>query len=191
MKTSIATALGSTLPTFFFAVQSLFLMPVACADNQVNPGPPAPGTTVISPDKFSYPMKMGYSAAQKYPEVMKKLFCYCGCDKTDKHTSLLDCYLTTHGAYCEICLEEAIRAKDLSDKKADIKTVQKEIDKGFAKLYPLKDPSPALLLYRENLKKSGIVPTLSKLGSEKNKTTKTTKTPGECCGDHTEKKKKK
>lgn len=138
---------------------------------------------VLSPDQFDYPMKLGYSAAQKYPDVIKKLFCYCGCDKTDKHESLMDCYVSTHGAYCQICLEEAIKAQDMRDKKASIRQIQDEVDKSFAKLYPLPSPTPALIKYRDELKKAGLEPSQLNTAAPKNAKV------GACCGDHSKKKK--
>lgn len=139
---------------------------------------------VLSPDRFPYPMRMGYESAQKHPEVIKKLFCYCGCDKAENHESLMDCYVSNHGAYCEICLEEAIKADDMCGKKRSVREIQKEVDAAFAKLYPLQKPTAALLKYREELKKEGIaVVPLSK------KENKSTSSQGKCCGDHGKSKK--
>src|SRR5207248_537231 len=105
---------------------------------------------VLAPEKFSYPMRMGYAAAQQQPELMSKLFCYCGCDHQDHHTSLLDCYLSTHGAYCAICLEEAITAKQQKLAGASLLSIQKQVDDRFAKYYPYaKTPTPQLVKYRE------------------------------------------
>jgi hypothetical protein len=101
-------------------------------------------------------MKMGYQAAQQYPDVLDKLFCYCGCDVTDKHNSLLDCYLTSHGAYCAICLEEAIEARQMKNGGSSIAQIQQRIDDRFIKQYPMKQPSMLLIKYRESLKTAGV-----------------------------------
>lgn len=107
---------------------------------------------VLAADKFTYPMKLGYDAAQKHPDVINHLFCYCGCDLTDAHSTLMDCYTSNHGAYCEICLEEAIQAREMRDKHASLSSIQKGIDGHFARLYPYENPSPALQKYRQSLK---------------------------------------
>jgi hypothetical protein len=139
---------------------------------------------VLDPNLFEYPMKMGYESAKKHPEVVSKLFCYCGCDKADNHKSLMDCYTSDHGAYCQICLEEAIKADEMVGKKIPIREIQQKIDGDFAKLYPLAQPTPTLLKYREDLKKEGLV-----LGSLNKTGKKTSGSQGSCCGDHSNKKK--
>ncbi|MBX9567494.1 MAG: PCYCGC domain-containing protein [Candidatus Obscuribacterales bacterium] len=158
----------------------LFLQPVtASSDSDKTANVQKP---VLSPDKFPYPMKMGYESAQKHPEVIRKLFCYCGCDKAENHESLMDCYVSTHGAYCEICLEEAIKADELCSKKRTIREIQKEVDAAFAKLYPLTKPTAALLKYREELKKEGLA--LGPLPKQGAKSSSSTSSQGKCCGDH-------
>ncbi len=134
---------------------------------------------VLSPDKFSMPGKLGYAAAKQYPEIMEHLFCYCGCDITDKHTSLMDCYVSTHGAYCTICMEEAILAKEMKDKHSDLPAIQAKVDKKFGKLYPYGNATPALLDYRKQLVKLGIVPTEAADGAAKRIIVK----PSCCAGD--------
>jgi hypothetical protein len=131
---------------------SLIVLPTLAADN------PQPKPRVaLDASRFSYPMKQGYEAAQKYPELLSKLFCYCGCDRSHAHQSLFDCYVTTHGAYCGICMEEAIEARLLKDKGESLQSIQKQIDDHFAKYYPgPADPSPTLKKYRESLKNAGL-----------------------------------
>lgn len=159
---------------------ALLVLPAAFASAETD----KKGKEVLSPDRFEYPMKMGYSAAQKHPDVIKKLFCYCGCDKAENHQSLMDCYVSTHGAYCEICLEEAIKADEMCGKKCTVREIQKQVDNDFSKLYPLPAPTPALLKYRDELKKEGLPLTdLSKKGI------KPAGTPGKCCSDHSNSKK--
>ena len=162
----------------------LFLPPAnASAENAKESTSKPAAKTVLSPDRFAYPMKMGYESAQKHPEVIKKLFCYCGCDKAENHESLMDCYVSTHGAYCEICLEEAIKADEMCTKKKGIREIQKAVDDSFAKLYPLQKPTAALLKYREELKKEGIaLGSLPKTSPKKD--AKPTSSQGKCCGDH-------
>lgn len=152
-KLLIVSALSGA--TLWFAPVTVWSAPA------VTPAKQAP---VLSPDSFKHPMKLGYSAAQKYPDVLAKLFCYCGCDLQDDHTSLLQCYQSSHGAYCAICLEEAIEAKQLKESGAPLRKIQEQIDNHFAKNYPFPNkPSPILVQYRDSLKASGIkITTLAK-----------------------------
>ena len=42
--------------------------------------------------------RLAYMAAHKYPQLMDKIFCYCGCDQApNNHKSLLSCYTDRHG----------------------------------------------------------------------------------------------
>jgi len=61
-----------------------------------------PGTetrTVLDPSQFSGQTRMAYAAAEKYPEFMNEVFCYCFCDEEPfNHHTLLSCFVTQHGA---------------------------------------------------------------------------------------------
>lgn len=103
---------------------------------------------VLSPEKFKLPVKLGYQAAQKAPAIMKQIFCYCGCDRTDSHTCLLDCFTSVHGAYCAICQEEAIEASGCHAKGMPIAKIQNQIERHYAKRYPFASPSAKLSKYR-------------------------------------------
>jgi Protein of unknown function with PCYCGC motif len=136
-------------------------------------------TKVLSPEKFVGKVALGYKAAQTIPEVCSKLFCYCGCDLTDSHTSLLDCFTCMHGMDCNICLDEAIVALHLKEQGKSLTEIQNTIDDGFALQYPWDKPSPALIKYRETYKIPGNQSTKSGIiSAEANKKSH----PGKCCG---------
>ena len=41
--------------------------------------------------------QLSYMAAQKYPELMDKIHCYCNCDRPPfNHKSLLSCFTDNH-----------------------------------------------------------------------------------------------
>jgi hypothetical protein len=55
--------------------------------------------TVLDPAQFSGQTRMAYAAAEKYPEFMNEVFCYCFCDEEPfNHHTLLSCFATEHGA---------------------------------------------------------------------------------------------
>ncbi len=55
---------------------------------------------VLDPYRFSDPrVQFTYAAAQRHPQVLDKLYCYCHCSRDPlNHKSLLSCYATTHGS---------------------------------------------------------------------------------------------
>ena len=56
-----------------------------------------PLLTVLDPKQFSDPVvSKAYSYAQQHPEIFAQQPCYCMCDNSEGHTSLLNCYSTTH-----------------------------------------------------------------------------------------------
>jgi hypothetical protein len=107
---------------------------------------------VLDPDvnRFNARAKLGYIAAKKIPDVCAKLFCYCGCDLTDDHKSLLDCFTSSHGADCPICVDEAIWAYKMVHDDKPLAEIQKSIDLKYVPQYNeiFNEPSEALLAYR-------------------------------------------
>lgn len=77
-----------------------------------------------------------YAIAKKNPTVLKSLFCYCGCDLTDGHKSLLDCFLDEHGATCQECIDEAFLADKLFKNGKSLAYIQKIVDEQFTTRYP-------------------------------------------------------
>lgn len=103
---------------------------------------------VIPPEQFFGPPAMGYAAAKSCPHTCHNLFCYCGCDITDSHKSLLDCFTGYHGVDCHICQEEAMLALRMTRNDEPIGNIQKAIDQQYSNMYPFKQDSPALKHYK-------------------------------------------
>ncbi len=135
---------------------------VNASDKPSVPGEPP----VLDPNKFFGHAKSGYAAAQLCPEICAKLFCYCGCDMTDDHDSLLDCFTSDHGVDCHICQEEALIALKMKREGKSMKQIQQAIDIMFEKEYPFDEPTAVIQKYRKNrLWQPGTVKTLDKPGS--------------------------
>ncbi len=117
----------------------------AAVQTEVHGAAPAP---VLDPEKFFGNAKAGYMAAKEAPDVCLKLFCYCGCDLTDEHNSLLDCFTSDHGVDCHICQEEALIGLKMKRQGKSIAEIQKAVDIMFYKQYPFDEVSPALKKYR-------------------------------------------
>lgn len=152
--------------------------------------PPA----VLDPNKFFGNARAGYMAAQEAPDVCAQLFCYCGCDLTDEHKTLLDCFTSDHGVDCHICQEEALVGLKMKRQGKSMTEIQKAVDIMFQKQYPFDEVSPALKKYRaERLWKEEPAGT-----STKSSTKTSTKSPkatvrkakvgqakaGSCCSGH-------
>jgi hypothetical protein len=142
-------------PSKYIFLSAIFLLLVCSSWNLAIAGdirdelPAEPSGKVLPSEKFVGKVALGYKAAQTIPGICSKLFCYCGCDLTDKHNSLLDCFTCIHGMDCDICLDEAIVALHLKEEGKSITEIQKIIDDEFSLQYPWDKPSPTLLKYRE------------------------------------------
>ncbi|HUI40467.1 MAG TPA: CYCXC family (seleno)protein [Terriglobia bacterium] len=55
-----------------------------------------------------------YQIASEIPTVLAQQPCYCHCDKEFGHTSLLDCFASSHTAGCGICMGETFFAYKLT-----------------------------------------------------------------------------
>ena len=111
---------------------------------------PTGHSSVLPPEQFFGKAEAGYDAARQCPEIIAKLFCYCGCDMTDSHSSLLDCFTSDHGADCTICQDEAILALQLKKKGETLGQIQKAVDEKFEKEYPFNQPTKPLVDYRKS-----------------------------------------
>jgi|688.fasta_scaffold668845_2 hypothetical protein len=109
----------------------------------------APRKEVLDPAQFNVPIvRLSYEAAKSHPEIIEKLFCYCGCDLTASHSSLLDCFRSDHGVTCDYCQEEALLAAKLKMKGASLASIQKQVDQEFTKFYPFEQDTPAYKNYK-------------------------------------------
>ena len=97
---------------------------------------PARFRTVKWQDKPTVPA--AYAIAKKHPDILERLFCYCGCDLTEKHVTLLDCFTDSdeHGASCSECIDEAFLADQLFRDGATMSRIQQIVDEQFCPKYP-------------------------------------------------------
>jgi len=77
--------------------------------------PPFPAT--LDPKKFPDALNQNvYALAAKIRPVLYQQPCYCYCDRHEGHKSLLDCFVGTHGAECDVCQKEAVLSYQLTQK---------------------------------------------------------------------------
>jgi hypothetical protein len=77
--------------------------------------PPTPAT--MDPKMFPDALNRNvYALVAKIKPVLYQQPCYCYCDRSVGHKSLLDCYASEHGSQCDICQKEAVLAYQLTQK---------------------------------------------------------------------------
>ena len=52
----------------------------------------------LSPALFVGKAAAAYQVAREIPETLARLYCYCRCDVSVGHRSLLDCYSDAHAS---------------------------------------------------------------------------------------------
>ena len=82
-----------------------------------------PQRITLDPKRFTGPVREAYEIAEKDPALLAQLHCYCGCDKTDGHKNLLDCFRDSHGSSCAICVGEARDAEAMANRGTPIEQI--------------------------------------------------------------------
>jgi hypothetical protein len=97
---------------------------------------PRPGITAekILPD-FAIPKNPGaveaYAAARRAPATLDGVYCHCDCSKHSGHRSLLTCFESDHGAFCDICMGEAMLASTMAARGQSLVDIRAAIDRQF------------------------------------------------------------
>jgi len=63
--------------------------------------------STMNPEFFTEPgVQNAYTVAARIKKTLYQQPCYCHCDRSQGHGSLLDCFASKHGAGCNICISE-------------------------------------------------------------------------------------
>src|ERR1700686_1143139 len=82
-----------------------------------NEAPTGALPATMSPDNFSDPLAQNaYALAAQVKKGLYQEPCYCHCDRSQGHESLLDCFVSKHGAACETCVREDLYAYEQTHK---------------------------------------------------------------------------
>ena len=111
----------------------LFCAPAA--GGSIHPEPRAGITAAkVLPD-FTIPRTPGaleaYAAARRSAATLDGVYCHCDCSKHAGHRSLLTCFESDHGAYCDICMGEAMTASQLAARGTSLQEIRAAIDRQF------------------------------------------------------------
>jgi hypothetical protein len=72
-----------------------------------------------------------YEMAAAIPEVLDGVYCYCYCHDTFGHYSLLDCFMDDHAAGCDVCLQEAITAYQMTQQGGTLDEIRQTVDQRY------------------------------------------------------------
>jgi len=61
------------------------------------------------------------------------MYCYCYCEQSVGHKSLLSCYVDEHAANCGICQDQAFYASSIFKEGKDLAQVRQAVDRKFWK----------------------------------------------------------
>lgn len=97
---------------------------------------PRPGITAVKVLPVSFmPRTPGaeqaYAAARNAAATLDGVYCHCDCSKHAGHRSLLTCFEGEHGAYCDICMGEAIVAQEMAQQGKSLDEIRIAIDRQF------------------------------------------------------------
>lgn len=105
------------------------------ASGSTHPDPREAVTAAKILPNFAIPRTPGameaYAAARTAPATLDGVYCHCDCSKHSGHRSLLTCFESDHGAYCDVCMGEAILASQLAARGTSLVEIRAAIDRQF------------------------------------------------------------
>jgi Protein of unknown function with PCYCGC motif len=85
----------------------------------------------MNPELFSNPLvQNAYAVAAEIRKTLYQQPCYCHCDRSKGHTSLLDCFASAHGSECGTCIYEDLYSYERARKGKTATQIRQGIMKG-------------------------------------------------------------
>jgi Protein of unknown function with PCYCGC motif len=85
----------------------------------------------MDPALFSLPIvQNAYALAARIKKTLYQEPCYCHCDRSQGHTSLLDCFASKHGSGCGTCVYEDLYSYEQVRKGKTAAQIREGIIKG-------------------------------------------------------------
>jgi uncharacterized protein with PCYCGC motif len=101
----------------------------------------------MDPQEFPDPVvKNAYAAAAKVKKALYQQPCYCHCDRSQGHESLLDCFVSKHGSGCGTCILEEFYTYEQTRRGKTTSQIREGIERGEWKTVDLskyQKPLPA------------------------------------------------
>lgn len=105
------------------------------ADRHPAPRPGVTGAHVLHqrqlPSYATSGAAPAYAVAAQMPQLLDGIHCYCACDASIGHHSLLSCFEDDHGAACEICQVEAAIAAGVQGRGGNLADARRAVDQRF------------------------------------------------------------
>jgi len=93
--------------------------------------PEGPLPTTMSPTLFTdIVVQNAYTVAARVKKTLYQQPCYCHCDQSQGHGSLLDCFASKHASICEICIREGFYSYEQSRKGRTAAQIRAGIERG-------------------------------------------------------------
>src|SRR5258708_11307487 len=98
----------------------------------------------MNPDLFTDPVvQNAYAVAARIKKALYQQPCYCHCDRSQGHKSLLDCFASKHGSGCGTCIYEHFYTFEQLGKGKTAAQIRAAIIKGeWKSLYATKYQQP-------------------------------------------------
>ena len=140
ISSSLLAAAAGLLVLPQFAASPVHYMPGA-QKGAASPGEPTPAFHSEAP-KDALPPTMepsiftdiqtfnAYVVAGRSKKVLYQQPCYCHCDRSQGHGSLLDCFVSRHGSGCDICQKEDFYSYEQTRKGKTPAQIREGIIKG-------------------------------------------------------------
>jgi hypothetical protein len=110
--------------------------------------PKGPLPATMDPALFDETLiKNAYMVAARIKKTLYQEPCYCHCDQSQGHGSLLDCFVSRHGAACGTCLREDLYAYEQLRKGKTAAQIREGIERGdwqYGDTGKYEKPLPAL-----------------------------------------------
>src|SRR5215467_12666990 len=85
----------------------------------------------MNPELFNQTIvQNAYAVAAKIKKTLYQQPCYCHCDRSKGHTSLLDCFASEHGSGCGTCIYEDFYTYEQAHKGKTAAQIREGIIKG-------------------------------------------------------------
>jgi len=102
--------------------------PIPAFRSQV-PAGPLPAT--LGPETFTDAVvQNAYALAARVRKVLYQQPCYCHCDRSQGHGSLLDCFAGKHAAECGVCIREGLYSYEQTRKGKTAAQIRDGIERG-------------------------------------------------------------
>lgn len=97
---------------------------------RIKPSGRTDASAVLDPNQFPEPeVRRAYKIATQIPEVLNKLYCWCGCENRGVHRSNLGCFEDRMAVNCDVCRGTAeIASRMTKDGVTDAGKIQAAVD---------------------------------------------------------------